>query len=486
MEGIMTELDRKKYYHPLQGRYASDEMQELYSDDEKITGWRRMWLENAIAQQKLGVPITDRQIAEMKEYLHKIDYTKAAEIESKLRHDVMSHVKTFGIVCPSAKRIIHQGFTSCDVTDNAELIQIKKALGLTCIRTARVLAPMACFATEYAAMPTLGFSHYQPAQPVTVGRRTCMWAQDLLADLLKLEYLASNLKFRGIRGTTGTQASFMALFEGDETKVIQLEELITKACGFSNCFSITGQTYSRKQDTEVIFALSTLAASAKKIATDIRLLSNLKEFEEPRTDEQVGSSAMVYKKNPMLSERLTSIARYLMGLVQFALQTHSEQWLERSLDDSAIRRIIIPEAFLAADAILLILQNIFEGIVIFPKIIERNLSSELPFMVTEEIIIAMTRKGADRQDVHERLRVHSSAASVRIKQEGLDNNLVQLIKEDDYFTPVHNQLDNLLDPGRFIGRAPQQVSNFLEKELNPVLSRYREQGLLDVASILSV
>uniref|UniRef100_A0A8D2DG18 Adenylosuccinate lyase n=1 Tax=Sciurus vulgaris TaxID=55149 RepID=A0A8D2DG18_SCIVU len=445
------------YRSPLASRYASPEMCFVFSDRYKFRTWRQLWLWLAEAQQTLGLPITDEQIQEMKSNLDNIDFKMAAEEEKHLRHDVMAHVHTFGYCCPKAAGIIHLGATSCYVGDNT---------------LARVISRLACFAKEHANLPTLGFTHFQPAQLTTVGKRCCLWIQDLCMDLHNWKRVRDDLRFRGVKGTTGTQASFLQLFEGDHQKVEQLDKMVTEKAGFKRAFIITGQTYTRKVDIEVLSVLAGLGASVHKICTDIRLLANLKEMEEPFEKQQIGSSAMPYKRNPMRSERCCSLARHLMTLVMDPLQTASVQWFERTLDDSANRRICLAEAFLTADTILNTLQNISEGLVVYPKVIERRIRQELPFMATENIIMAMVKAGGSRQDCHEKIRVLSQQAAAVVKQEGGDNDLIERIQSDAYFSPIHSQLEHLLDPSSFTGRAPQQVQRFLEEEVYPLLKPY--------------
>ncbi|XP_005322284.1 adenylosuccinate lyase isoform X1 [Ictidomys tridecemlineatus] len=460
------------YRSPLASRYASPEMCFVFSDRYKFRTWRQLWLWLAEAEQTLGLPITNEQIQEMKLNLDNIDFKMAAEEEKQLRHDVMAHVHTFGHCCPKAAGIIHLGATSCYVGDNTDLIILRNAFDLLLPKLARVISRLADFAKEHANLPTLGFTHFQPAQLTTVGKRCCLWIQDLCMDLQNLKRVRDDLRFRGVKGTTGTQASFLQLFEGDHQKVEQLDKMVTEKAGFKRAFIITGQTYTRKVDIEVLSVLASLGASVHKICTDIRLLANLKEMEEPFEKQQIGSSAMPYKRNPMRSERCCSLARHLMTLLMDPLQTASVQWFERTLDDSANRRICLAEAFLTADTILNTLQNISEGLVVYPKVIERRIRQELPFMATENIIMAMVKAGGSRQDCHEKIRVLSQQAAAVVKQEGDDNDLIERIQSDAYFTPIHSQLQHLLDPSSFIGRAPQQVQRFLEEEVYPLLKPY--------------
>lgn len=473
-----------RYDSPLCSRYASLEMQQLFSDDTKFSTWRRLWLELARAEKDLGLAITDAQVAELAAHLTDIDYTLAKAEEKKRRHDVMAHVHTYGAVCPNAAPIIHLGATSCYVTDNADLIVMQNGLRILCEKLARVIDRLARFAKRHRATPTLGFTHFQAAQLTTVGKRAALWIQDLLIDLQELTRAATTLRFRGVKGTTGTQASFLALFHGDHAKVEELDQRVSAAFGFSNPFIVTGQTYTRKVDTTIVTALAGIGASSHKIATDLRLLAHLKEIEEPIEKDQIGSSAMAYKRNPMRAERICSLSRHLMTLVQDAYATHAVQWMERSLDDSAARRIYLPESFLAADAILNILQNVAEGLDVHEAVISRHIREELPFMATENVIMAMVESGGDRQLVHERIRVLSREAASEVKDHGRDNDLIQRIRSDSFFAPIHKQLDALLDPSTFIGCAPQQVDRFISTEVEPALAAYA--GKLGGTSSLAI
>ncbi|NXU84703.1 PUR8 lyase, partial [Xiphorhynchus elegans] len=472
-----------RYRSPLVSRYASPDMAYNFSERKKFGTWRRLWLYLAQAEKSLGLPITDEQIKEMEANLDNIDFKMAAEEEKKLRHDVMAHVHTFAHCCPKAAAIIHLGATSCYVGDNTDLIVLRDGFNLLLPKLARVISRLADFAEKYADMPALGFTHYQPAQLTTVGKRCCLWIQDLCMDLQSLERARDDLRFRGVKGTTGTQASFLQLFEGDHNKVEELDRLVTAKAGFKRAYMVTGQTYSRKVDIGVLSVLASLGASIHKICTDIRLLANLKEIEEPFEKEQIGSSAMPYKRNPMRSERCCSLARHLMTLVMDPLQTASVQWFERTLDDSANRRVCLAEAFLTADIILSTLQNISEGLVVYPKVIERRIRQELPFMATENIIMAMVKAGGNRQDCHEKIRVLSQQAAAVVKQEGGDNDFIARVRADPYFSPIHKQLESLLDPSSFTGRAPQQVAKFLKEEVRPALIPYQSQmgGKIELA-----
>lgn len=465
--------DRSRYDSPLCSRYASAAMQELWSERRRIVTWRRLWTELARAEMELGAPVTPEQVAELEAHVEDIDWELAAREERRRRHDVMAHVHAYGACCPRAAPIIHLGATSCFVTDNADLILMREGLELLAVACARAIDRLAAFAARHRDLPCLGFTHFQPAQPTTVGKRACLWIQDLLLDLANLERARGDLRFRGVKGTTGTQASFLALFHGDHAKVEELDRRVTAAFGFPSAFIVTGQTYTRKLDSQVVLALASLGASAHRIGTDLRLLAHLQEVEEPAEAEQVGSSAMAYKRNPMRAERACALGRHLMALAADALHTHATQWLERSLDDSANRRIAIPEAFLAADAVLAILQNIAEGLEAHPAICARRLAAELPFLATEEVLMAMAEAGASRQEAHERIRRHARAAQERIKREGADNDLIERLRADPFFAPVHARLGGLLDPRRFIGRAPEQVDRFLAEEVQPALAPYR-------------
>ncbi|PPQ65525.1 hypothetical protein CVT26_000482 [Gymnopilus dilepis] len=447
-------------------------MANLFSPAKRFSTWRQLWLNLAIAEKQLGLPISDEAIEQMKANLNLTpeQFEIAAKEEKKRRHDVMAHVHTFGQVAPAAAGIIHLGATSCYVTDNADLIFLREGLGYLIRSLAVLISRLSAFAAEYRDLPTLGFTHFQPAQLTTVGKRATLWIQELLWDLRNLKRAREDIGFRGVKGTTGTQASFLALFDGDHAKVEELDALVTKLSGFEYAYPVTSQTYSRKIDADVLGALASLGATAHKIATDIRLLANLKEIEEPFESTQIGSSAMAYKRNPMRSERVCSLSRHLMVLHQNALMTSGVQWFERTLDDSANRRISLPEAFLTADIVLSTLQNISEGLVVYPKVIARRISQELPFMATENIIMAIVKKGGDRQEAHERIRVLSHEAGYQVKQLGLENDLLDRIHADSYFDPIKDDLDSLLEPSSFIGRAPEQVESFLKNWVGPALA----------------
>ncbi|KAI8053265.1 adenylosuccinate lyase [Syncephalis plumigaleata] len=450
-----------KYQSPLTSRYASEAMAYNFSDNKKFSTWRKLWLNLAIAEKELGLDqITDEALEEMRANLTNIDYTMAAEEERRRRHDVMAHVHTFGVACPKAAPIIHLGATSCFVTDNADLIALRDGLDILLGRLAIVIDSLSQFAATHRALPTLGFTHFQPAQLTTVGKRACLWLQELLWDLRNLQRARNDLCFRGVKGTTGTQGSFLALFH-----VKALDRRVTELSGFTTPYAVTGQ-HTR--------ALSSLGATAHKIATDIRLLANLKEMEEPFEKDQIGSSAMAYKRNPMRCERVCALARHLQTLAFNALSTSGTQWLERTLDDSANRRITLPEAFLTADIVLLVLQNITDGLVVYPKVIARRIAQELPFMATENIIMAMVERGGDRQVCHEHIRVLSHEAAREVKMEGRENDLIDRVRANAYFAPIHAELDSLLDPVTFVGRAPEQVDEFISDHVQPALAPYRE------------
>ncbi|CAL7933097.1 unnamed protein product [Xylocopa violacea] len=433
---------------------------------------------------ELGLDITPEQIAEMESHVDDIDFEAAAKEEKSTRHDVMAHVHVFGNQCPKAAPIIHLGATSCYVGDNTDLIILRRGFDILLPKLANVLSNLSKFALEHRDLPTLGFTHLQPAQLTTVGKRATLWLQDLLMDERALSRAKDDLKFRGVKGTTGTQASFLQLFNGDGEKVKKLDRLVTQMAGFERHYAVTGQTYSRKVDVECLNVLSSLGSTVHKICTDIRLLANMKEVEEPFESTQIGSSAMPYKRNPMRSERCCSIARHLMTLANNCLQTAATQWMERTLDDSANRRITLSEAFLSADVILMTLQNITEGLVVYPEVIARHIAQELPFMTAENIIMAMVKAGGDRQVCHEKIRVLSQEASAQVKQHGKDNDLVERIRRDSYFAPILNQLNDLLNPQTFIGRAPQQVVEFIDEEVSPVLKNY--EGFLGQSVELNV
>lgn len=465
-------MTKNTYESPFNARYSSDAMQSIFSPDTKFKTWRKLWIALAEAQKELGLNISDEQINDMIKAQDTIDYEAAAQYESKFRHDVMAHVHEFGDHCPSAKGIIHLGATSCYVGDNTDVIIMRDALKLIRTELVKVVSELSDFAMRYRTMPTLGFTHFQPAQTVTVGKRASLWIQDLLMDLEELNFVIDSLKLLGSKGTTGTQASFMAIFENDHHKVKKLEELICEKMAFDSCFTVTGQTYPRKQDSRVINVLSSIAQSAYKFSNDLRLLQNLKEIEEPFEKNQIGSSAMAYKRNPMRSERISSLARYVIIDSLNPAITASTQWFERTLDDSANKRISIPEAFLAVDAILNIYANICSGLVVYPKVIEKRLMSELPFMATENIMMEAVKRGGDRQELHELIRKHSMEAGEQVKVHGLDNDLIQRIANDEKFGLTLEELQSVLKPENYIGRCPEQVEEFIQTFVKPVLKEY--------------
>jgi len=463
------------YQNPLTDRYAGKEMSFIWSPQFKHSTWRKLWLTLARCEKDLGLDISDRQIGELAAHIDDIDFDKVADKEKELRHDVMSHIHVYGESCPSAMPIIHLGATSCYVTDNTELIQMREGISVLKIKLLKLMAQMADFCDKYKEMPTLGFTHYQPAQLTTVGKRFSLYLQDFYLDFERLEHEFDTLAFRSVKGTTGTQASFLELFNGDHAKVRCLEKAVAASMGFEKIIDVSGQTYTRKQDYYVLTALSGIAQSAAKMATDIRLLANLREVEEPFGKKQIGSSAMAYKRNPMRSERVCSLARYVMTLPANPAATHASQWFERTLDDSANRRIVLPEAFLATDIILSLLINITDGLQVWPKVIERRLNFELPFMATENLLMAAVKKGGDRQALHEVIREHSMASARRIKEEGLDNDLLIRLKLDPAFEIIEKEFDSLLNPATFIGRAPEQVSEFLSEKIRPLLKAHQHE-----------
>mmetsp|Transcript_22865 Transcript_22865/g.23095 ORF Transcript_22865/g.23095 Transcript_22865/m.23095 type:complete len:479 (-) Transcript_22865:209-1645(-) len=464
----------ESYEHPLVSRYASKEMSFLWSPKKKFSTWRKLWLILAESEKELGLAITDEQLNEMRQHLTDIDFEAAEKKEAEVRHDVMAHVHVFGQACPAAMPIIHLGATSCYVGDNTDLIQMKESLTLVRKKIVKLLATMKIFAETYKDMPTLGFTHFQPAQLTTVGKRCTLWMQDFVFDLEEIDRLITELPFRGVKGTTGTQATFLELFDGDHEKVKELNKKVCAKMGFSKWVSVSGQTYTRKIDFMVVSALSGVAQSAYKMCGDIRLLANMKEIEEPFEKKQIGSSAMAYKRNPMRSERVCSLARYLMSLPPNCANTQASQWFERTLDDSANRRMVLPEAFLSADVILNTLINIADGLHVWPAVVASHLSSELPFMATEVILMQCVKAGGDRQALHEAIREHSMAAGRRVKEEGAANDLLERISRDQSFSAVHDTLDQLLDPKLFVGRAPEQVTEFMEECINPMLKKHAD------------
>lgn len=468
-------MESPSYYdNPLVGRYASAEMSALWGPQRKFSTWRQLWVWLAEAEAELGLSISKAQIDELQAHVHDIDFAAAARYERKLRHDVMAHVHAYGDQCPSARGIIHLGATSCYVTDNADLLFMREGLELLRGRLAGVLSELATFARRHRDLACLGFTHLQPAQPTTVGKRACLWMYDLVLDLAELERRLEALHARGAKGTTGTQASFLELFGGDHDKVRRLDERIAEKMGFAASYAVTGQTYSRKVDAQVLDVLSGIATSAHKAATDLRLLQSRKELEEPFEADQIGSSAMAYKRNPMRSERICGLARFVVSLQASAAATAATQWMERTLDDSANRRLVIPQAFLAVDAILLLYKSIAAGLEVYPQVISRHLEEELPFMATESILMAGVAAGGDRQELHERIRRHSQAASAVVKQQGGRNDLLERLAGDAAFGKVDLKL--ALDPSRFVGRAPQQVDEFLREVIGPIESRYKSES----------
>lgn len=459
------------YSSPLVERNASKEMAELFGNQTKFSTWRKLWLELAKAEKKLGLKITSTQINQMAEHLDDIDFDKAAEYEKKFRHDVMAHVHTFGEAAPKAAPIIHLGATSCYVGDNADLIIMRNAMRIIAAKLASLIDCLSTFAKTYRKMPTLGFTHFQPAQLTTVGKRATLWCNDFVTDLSEIEYRIANIPFRGVKGTTGTQASFLELFNGNHNKVKQLDKAVAKSFGFEKLCPVTGQTYSRKIDSLVINSIANIAQSAHKMCNDIRLLANLKEIEEPFEKSQIGSSAMAYKRNPMRCERVTALSRFLISLSSSPQMTAAEQWLERTLDDSANRRVVIPEAFLAADGILEILINVTSGLVVYPKVIAARINSELPFMATENILMAAVKAGGNRQELHEKIRVHSHAAAEQVKKYGNPNDLIERLKADEAFSKV--DFNKVLNARDYVGRAPEQVSEFINEVAKPAIRKYR-------------
>ncbi len=457
------------YENPLITRYASEEMSEIFSDDTRYTLWRKLWIALAESEKELGLDISDEQIEQMKSVQDKIDYEKEREFEEKLRHDVMAHIHTFGTQAPLAMPIIHLGATSCFVTDNGDIIIYDNALDLVRKKLVSSIKKLRNFALKYKDLPCLSYTHFQPAQLSTVGKRACLWLQDLLLDLESLDNLKKTVRLRGVKGTTGTQASFLDLFDGDGEKVKRLEKKVCEKMGYSACYSVTGQTYPRKFDYNVLSVLSQISQSAYKFANDIRLLQSNKEIEEPFEKTQVGSSAMAYKRNPMRCERICSLARYAESLAQNAAITSSTQWLERTLDDSANRRIVMPQAFLTVDAILNLYLNVSENLVVYDKVIEKRVNAELPFMATENILMECVKSGGDRQRLHEKIRILSMKAGENVKVYGRENNLIDLIKNDNDFACVKDKLDSILDGKNFIGRSSEQVTDFI-KEVDEILS----------------
>ena len=467
-------MSTDRYVSPLSERYASKEMQYIFSPDMKFRTWRRLWIALAETEKELGLNITQEQIDELKAHKDDINYDVAKERERQVRHDVMSHVYAYGVQCPKAKGIIHLGATSCYVGDNTDIIVMAEALKLVQKKLVNVLAELSKFADKYKEQPTLAFTHFQPAQPTTVGKRATLWTQEFLMDLEDLEYVMGTLKLLGSKGTTGTQASFLELFEGDQETIDKIDPMIAEKMGFKNCYPVSGQTYSRKVDTRVLNILAGIAASAHKMSNDIRLLQHLKEVEEPFEKSQIGSSAMAYKRNPMRSERIASLSRYVMVDALNPAITSATQWFERTLDDSANKRLSIPEGFLAIDGILDLCLNVVDGLVVYPKVIEKHMMAELPFMATENIMMDAVKAGGDRQELHERIRELSMEAGRTVKVEGKDNDLLERIAADPAFNLTIEELRKSMEPSRYVGRAKEQTVTFIEKTVQPVLDAHKE------------
>ena len=472
--------DKTIYENPLNTRYASREMQENFGDEKRFRLWRKLWIALAESEMELGLPVTQEQVDEMKAHAEDIDYERAEEYERQVRHDVMAHVKTFGDAAPKAAPIIHLGATSCFVDCNSEVMIMRDALDIITRKLVNVMEKLKNFALRYKDVPTLGFTHLQPAQLTTVGKRATLWLQDLMLDYENVENLYAHFRLRGVKGTTGTQASFLELFDGDTERVKELERRVVKKLGWDKVYGVTGQTYPRKFDYNVLCVLSQIAQSAYKFSNDIRILQNMKEIEEPFEKSQIGSSAMAYKRNPMRSERMGSLARYMISLPMNTAVTASTQWFERTLDDSANRRIVLAQAFLTVDAILNIYLNVAENLVVYEKVIAKHIAAELPFMATENIMMECVKAGGNRQELHERIRVLSMEAGRNVKVEGGENDLLDRIKKDGMFRPVWDRLDDILDAKKFVGRAPQQTVEFIETEIDPILARHKaelgEQG----------
>ncbi|CAM2931759.1 adenylosuccinate lyase [Hathewaya histolytica] len=475
---------RNKYSTPLNSRYASPEMSYIFSDEMKFKTWRKLWLALAESEKELGLSISEEQIEELKSNLDNINYEDAEKKEKEIRHDVMSHVYAYGLQCPTAKGIIHLGATSCYVGDNTDLIVMKEALILTKKKLISVIDSLKKFALENKNIPTLGFTHFQPAQLTTVGKRATLWMEELLLDLENLDFVISNLKLRGVKGTTGTQASFMKLFNEDESKVKSLDKMVAEKMGFKDTYPVTGQTYSRKVDSIIVNTLSEIAQSAYKFSNDLRLLQSMKEIEEPFEKNQIGSSAMAYKRNPMRSERMGALARYIIVNSLNPAITSATQWFERTLDDSANKRIAIPEAFLALDGVLNLYLNVSSNLVVYTKVIEAHVNRELPFMATENIMMEAVKRGGDRQELHEKIRVHSMEAARQVKELGLENDLIQRIIEDSSFKMSKEEILGIIDPQKFVGRAPNQVEDFIENYVNPILDA--NKSLIGINSEINV
>ena len=467
-------MSTDRYTSPLSERYASKEMQYIFSQDMKFRTWRRLWIALAETEKELGLNITQEQIDELKAHADDINYDVAKAREKEVRHDVMSHVYAYGVQCPKAKGIIHLGATSCYVGDNTDIIVMTEALKLVQKKLVNVIAELSKFADKYKDQPTLAFTHFQPAQPTTVGKRATLWTQEFMMDLEDLEYVLGTIKLLGSKGTTGTQASFLELFEGDHESIVYIDPMIAAKMGFKECYPVSGQTYSRKVDTRVVNVLAGIAASAHKMSNDIRLLQHLKEVEEPFEKSQIGSSAMAYKRNPMRSERIASLSRYVMVDALNPAITSATQWFERTLDDSANKRLSVPEGFLAIDGILDLCLNVVDGLVVYPKVIEKHMMAELPFMATENIMMDAVKAGGDRQELHERIRELSMEAGRNVKVEGKDNNLLELIAADPAFNLTLEELQKTMDPKKYVGRAKEQTESFIAKVVNPVLDSHKE------------
>lgn len=467
-------IDHSLYESPFSSRYASKEMSYLFSPHFKYTTWRKLWLALAKAQKELGIPITDKQIKELEGQVENVDFQLAAEYEKKFRHDVMAHLYAYGEQCPAAKPFLHLGATSCYVTDNGDLIQMREGLKILRAKLVQIIRQLADFASKHSSLATLSYTHFQPAQPTTVGKRACLWIQDCLMDLKDLEIRLENFYFLGVKGATGTQASFVSLFDHDHGKVKQLEILIAKEMGFQNLFKISGQTYTRKQDMRIFSVLNGIAATAHKFGTDVRLLAHLKELEEPFEEKQIGSSAMPYKRNPMRAERVCGLSRFLISLNENPSYTAANQWLERSLDDSSNRRLALSEGFLCADGILNLLCDITSGIVVNPKIISKHLDEEIPFLATENILMHAVKTGKDRQEIHEKLRKHSLEAAKKIKEEGQPGDLLRRISEDPSFGLSASDLADIIKLEYFTGMSAEQTHDFLNQEVNPILTQYKD------------
>ena len=472
------------YNSPLNSRYASKEMSFIFSDDMKFSTWRKLWVALAEGERSLGINITEEQINELKANINNINYDEARKREKEVRHDVMSHVYAYGLQCPNAKGIIHLGATSCYVGDNTDIIIMRDALVLIKKKLITVLNHLSNFAMKYKYMPTLGFTHFQPAQLTTVGKRATLWMQDLVIDIENIDFVLAKLKLRGVKGTTGTQASFMNLFEGDEEKIKSLDTYVAEKMGFEKSYGVTGQTYPRKIDSIILNTLSEVAQSAYKFSNDLRLLQSIKEIEEPFEKHQIGSSAMAYKRNPMRSERMSSLARTVIVNALNPAITAATQWFERTLDDSANKRISVPEAFLALDGVLNLYINIAESMVVYDKVIAKHVNEELPFMATENIMMECTKRGCDRQELHERIREHSMAAAKRVKGEGLSNDLIERIMADDYFKLTKEEILDIIDPLKFIGRAPSQVVEFIDEYVTPIIDENKDA--LEIKSEINV